>query len=66
MPSSDRTHDFRQVIQEKENELPAAKRRKTAKQTNEAERDPQLISGKDYVAEAYVIVRKNCIASLPR
>jgi hypothetical protein len=53
MPSSDRTHDFRQVMREKENELPAAKRRKT----NETERDPQIIPGKEYVAEAYVIVR---------
>ncbi|KAJ6539254.1 snare protein syntaxin 18/UFE1 [Mycena capillaripes] len=64
MPSSDRTHDFRQVIREKENALPAAKRRKTAKQTNEADRDPQLISGKEYVAEAYVIL--NHITTLTR
>ncbi|KAF8211206.1 snare protein syntaxin 18/UFE1 [Mycena galopus ATCC 62051] len=63
MPSSDRTQDFRQVIREKENELPAAKRRKT-KPTNEAERDPQIISGKEYVAEAYVIL--NHINTLTR
>ncbi|KAJ7904423.1 snare protein syntaxin 18/UFE1 [Mycena olivaceomarginata] len=60
MPSSDRTHDFRQVMREKENELPAAKRRKT----NEAERDPQIIPGKEYVAEAYVIL--NHINTLTR
>ncbi|KAJ7667929.1 snare protein syntaxin 18/UFE1 [Mycena polygramma] len=64
MPSLDRTHDFRQVIREKENELPAAKRRKTAKQTGEAERDPQPISGKEYVTEAYVIL--NHISTLTR
>ncbi|KAF7355225.1 SNARE protein syntaxin 18/UFE1 [Mycena sanguinolenta] len=64
MPSSDRTQDFRQVIREKENELPAAKRRKTAKQNSEAERDPQIISGKEYVAEAYVIL--NHINTLTR
>ncbi|KAJ7276297.1 snare protein syntaxin 18/UFE1 [Mycena haematopus] len=64
MPSSDRTHDFRQVIREKENELPAAKRRKTTKQTNGAERDPQISSGKEYVTEAYVIL--NHIDTLTR
>jgi syntaxin 18 len=60
MPSSDRTQEFRQVIREKENTLPAAKRRKTTKQTTDSDRDPQLISGKEYVAEAYVIVRVIC------
>lgn len=65
MAFSDRTLDFRQVIHEKENALPpAAKRRKTAKQTNEAERDPQIIPGKEYVAEAYVIL--NHINTLTR
>ncbi|KAJ7507705.1 snare protein syntaxin 18/UFE1 [Mycena galericulata] len=64
MPSSDRTHDFRQVIREKENGIPAAKRRKTSKQTSDAERDPQLISGKEYVVEAYVIL--NHITTLTR
>ncbi|KAJ7699991.1 hypothetical protein B0H17DRAFT_925627 [Mycena rosella] len=64
MPSSDRTLDFRQVIREKENTLPAAKRRKTSKQSTEPERDPQLISGKEYVAEAYVIL--NLITTLTR
>ncbi|KAJ6509945.1 snare protein syntaxin 18/UFE1 [Mycena vitilis] len=64
MPSLDRTHDFRQVIREKENELPAAKRRKTVKQTGEAERDPQPIAGKEYVTEAYVIL--NHISTLTR
>ncbi|KAJ6515996.1 snare protein syntaxin 18/UFE1 [Mycena sanguinolenta] len=64
MPSSDRTQDFRQVIREKENELPAPKRRRTAKQTNDAERDPQIVPGKEYVAEAYVIL--NHINTLTR
>ncbi|KAJ7499012.1 snare protein syntaxin 18/UFE1 [Mycena latifolia] len=64
MPSSDRTHDFRQVIREKENVLPAAKRRRTSKQSSETERDPQLLSGKEYIAEAYVIL--NHITTLSR
>ncbi|KAJ7744535.1 snare protein syntaxin 18/UFE1 [Mycena maculata] len=64
MPSSDRTHDFRQVIREKENALPAAKRRKTSKQISDAEHDSQLISGKEYVAQAYVIL--NHITTLTR
>ncbi|KAJ6538590.1 hypothetical protein B0H10DRAFT_2140540 [Mycena sp. CBHHK59/15] len=64
MANSDRTQDFRQVIREKENALPAAKRRKTSKQSNEAARNPQLVSGKEYVAEACIIL--NHINTLTR
>ncbi|KAJ7781339.1 snare protein syntaxin 18/UFE1 [Mycena metata] len=64
MPFSDRTHDFRQVTREKEDALPAAKRRRTSKLTSEGERDPQLVSGNPYVTEAYLIL--NHINTLTR
>ncbi|KAJ7228757.1 snare protein syntaxin 18/UFE1 [Mycena pura] len=64
MPGSDRTPDFRQVIREKENESPAPKRRKTSKQAGETEHVPQILSGKQYIAEAYVIL--NHINTLTR
>ncbi|KAK7061641.1 snare protein syntaxin 18/UFE1 [Favolaschia claudopus] len=64
MPSANRTQDFRQIIHEKENALPAAKRRKTTKLTNEAEPDTQIIPGREYIAEAYVIL--NHINTLTR
>ncbi|KAJ7068177.1 snare protein syntaxin 18/UFE1 [Mycena amicta] len=57
MPS-DRTDDFRQSIR---GHSPSPKRRKTAVET---ERDPQIISGKDFVAEAYVVL--NHISTLTR
>lgn len=64
MPSSDRTADFRNVIREKEREIPDAKRRKLAKSTrHDSERDGGIHAGKEYIGEAYVIVR--CV-SLPR
>jgi syntaxin 18 len=56
MPCSDRTQDFRKVIREQENVLPTAKRRKTSRQATDTERNAQLIAGKEYVAEAYIIV----------
>nr|GAT54029.1 SNARE protein syntaxin 18/UFE1 [Mycena chlorophos] len=61
MPASDRTVDFRQSLRDKENVSPAHKRRKTAP---EPERDPQIISGKDFLAEAYLIL--NHISTLTR
>ncbi|KAJ7047463.1 snare protein syntaxin 18/UFE1 [Mycena alexandri] len=64
MPFSDRTHDFRQVTREKEDALPAAKRRRTHKPNSEAERDPQLASGNPYITEAYLIL--NHINTLTR
>lgn len=64
MPSRDRTADFRDVVREKEREIPDAKRRKLAKSTqHEGERDGGIHTGKEYIGEAYVIVR--CV-SLPR
>ncbi|KAJ7095290.1 snare protein syntaxin 18/UFE1 [Mycena belliarum] len=62
MPASDRTHDFRQAIRQKDNELHTSKRRKTTKQYNGTERDSHF--GKEYVAEAYVIL--NHITTLTR
>ncbi|CAK5262731.1 unnamed protein product [Mycena citricolor] len=54
MPCSDRTADFRQVARDKENQLPQTKRRKTTRPG--AEHDTEVISGKEYVAEAYVVL----------
>ncbi|KAF7301352.1 SNARE protein syntaxin 18/UFE1 [Mycena indigotica] len=58
MPASDRTQDFRQSL---DSHPPSPKRRKT---TAEAERDPQIISGKDFLKEAYVVL--NHITTLTR
>lgn len=57
MPSSDRTSDFRETIREKELEIPETKRRKLSKFTRGVSgRDDQAHIGKEYIAEAYVIV----------
>jgi hypothetical protein len=58
MPSSDRTFDFRAIIREKELENPDGKRRKLAKSIqHQSERDGDAHIGKEYIGEAYVIVR---------
>ena len=51
MPFRDRTNDFQQILHDKERALPDAKRQKITKPTE----DKPL--GKEYVAEAYTIVR---------
>lgn len=57
MPASDRTLDFRKVVEEKENGLSDAKRRKIVRTSrNDVGRDGRAQLGKDYIAEAYIIV----------
>lgn len=58
MPSSDITADFRKIIQEKESQIPDAKRRKLASKStrNESGREGQAHVSKEYITEAYVIV----------
>lgn len=64
MPSRDITLDFRKIIQEKQREIPDAKRQKVAKSPRaEFGREGQEI-GKEYVKEAYTIL--NHITTLTR
>lgn len=57
MPSSDRTADFRDFIQEKKLGISDAKRRKPAQvNQNDAALAGQGHFGKEYLSEAYVIV----------
>jgi hypothetical protein len=62
MPGVDRTTDFHELLTQKRNAIPEAKRRKITKY---AKSDPpgesQNLLGKEYLAEAYVIV---CICPL--
>lgn len=53
MPYSDRTPDFKERVQEKENGIPESRRRKRT--TNGAQHADQVLGG-GYVAEAYNIV----------
>jgi hypothetical protein len=57
MPVSNRTSDFREIVNEKQKEFPESKRPKTSKQPH-AQRDGRALLGKEYVAEAYIIVRE--------
>jgi len=58
MPSINRTSDFREVLAEKQNILPETKRRRTSRPLkSDTEREGQNILGKEYISEAYVIVR---------
>lgn len=57
MPSSNRTADFRDFIQEKKLGIPDAKRRRPARvNQNDAVLAGQGHFGKEYLSEAYVIV----------
>ena len=53
MPFRDCTNDFQQILHDKERALPDAKRRKITKPTPTENK----VVGKEYVAEAYTIVR---------
>lgn len=57
MPFYDRTNDFRNIVEEKWVAIPEAKRRKYSRPRHDAERDVQAGMGKEYLAEAYKIVR---------
>jgi len=57
MPATSRTAEFREILKEKQNVQPEAKRRKlTPKRVADGQRDGQDLLGKEYLAEAYVIV----------
>jgi syntaxin 18 len=56
MPARDRTTDFQEAIKQKQDELPESKRRKLSRHAT-AEGQGQVTLGKEYIAEAYVIVR---------
>lgn len=55
MPATDRTSQFREILKEVSNSLPEVKRRKVSKPSH-IQRD---VLGKQYLAEAYIIVRKS-------
>jgi syntaxin 18 len=57
MPSSDRTANFHDFVQEKKLAIPDAKRRKLVKvDHNDAKLAGQSHFGKEYLSEAYAIV----------
>lgn len=63
MPARSRTSEFREVLKEKQNDLPDVKRRKlNAKRTatDSSQRDGQNLLGKEYLTEAYVVVCGTC------
>jgi len=65
MPATSRTAEFREILKEKQNVQPEAKRRKlTPKRVADGQRDGQDLLGKEYLAEAYVIL--NHINTLTR
>lgn len=55
MPGTDRTTDFRELLNEKQNAIPEAKRRKITKGDGPGE--SQNLLGKEYLTEAYIVVR---------
>jgi syntaxin 18 len=57
MPGTNRTADFREVLTEKQNALPEAKRRKLSGTPRHDTGGEHNLLGKEYVSEAYVIVR---------
>lgn len=54
MPGTDRTLDFREILASKQNAIPEGKRRQVKGDSHPAEEN---ILGKEYISEAYVIVR---------
>ncbi|CCM04819.1 uncharacterized protein FIBRA_07012 [Fibroporia radiculosa] len=58
MPALSRTSEFRAILQEKQNEIPETKRRKiTSRRAADGQREVQDILGKEYLAEAYLILQ---------
>ena len=58
--STSRTSEFRDLVKEKEKEIPEAKRRKlsrTSKRNTDEEKDVQAALNKEYITEGYNIVR---------
>lgn len=64
MAVSNRTSEFRDILREKERDIPEARRRKlsrSAKRTGDEQKDVQETLNKEYVAEGYNIVRMSSI-----
>lgn len=59
MPCSSRTADFRELLLAKQKLLSETQRRKISKRPAKGETNDQNPLGKEYVAEAYTIVRPN-------
>lgn len=60
MPGIDRTTEFRHLLTEKQNAIPETKRRKITKGSHDGpgpDGSQENILGKEYLAEAYIIVR---------
>ncbi|PCH41267.1 hypothetical protein WOLCODRAFT_143476 [Wolfiporia cocos MD-104 SS10] len=57
MPATSRTTEFRALVREKRDDLPEAKRRKIApRRAADGQREGDDLLGKEYIAEAYVIL----------
>jgi syntaxin 18 len=57
MPFLDLTNDFRSAVEVKRLAIPEARRGRFSTHRQDAERDAQVGLGKEYLAEAYKIVR---------
>ena len=64
MAAGDRTSEFRDILKEKERDIPEAKRRKisrSAKRTGDEQKDVQETLNREYITEGYNIVRMSSI-----
>jgi len=64
MPFIDLTAEFRNAVHQRQSQLPDAKRRKKSARTSVAGRDGESSLGKEYVAEAYIIVSREVLPIL--
>ena len=58
MPFIDLTAEFRNAVHHKQSQLPDVKRRKKSVRSSVAGRDDESSLGKEYLAEAYIIVSR--------
>lgn len=64
MAFASRTSEFRDIVKEKEKDVPEAKRRKlsrSARRTGDEQKDVQETLSREYIAEGYNIVRMSSI-----
>ena len=64
MAAGYRTSEFREILREKERDIPEAKRRKisrTAKRIGDEQKDVQETLNKEYITEGYNIVRMSSL-----
>lgn len=57
MPYIDITNEFRQVVQQKQRDLPEGKRRKLDHKRSPSTSQDGTVAGKEYINEAYTVVR---------